>query len=133
MAPDTARKVLQVLGQIDVRYRTLIFTAAYCGLRVGELGYFRVESLDLLRGTLEVRGSLAEVRGRIIEGPTTTGKVRTVVVPRFLASMLADDLPKYASGGYVFSSRDGGGQGTSRSRVDPHDIGSLRAPLRRSA
>ncbi len=152
MAPDTARKVLQVLGQIlrhaeidrliarspiigielprsaagdemhflsaaeverlarciDARYRALIFTAAYCGLRAGELGYLRVESLDLLRGRLEVRGSLAEVGGRIVEGPTKTGRVRTVVVPRFLAAMLADHLPKYASGGYVFSSRDGG-------------------------
>jgi integrase len=67
-----------------------------------------VESLDLLRGRLEVRGSLAEVGGRIVEGPTKTRKARTVVIPRFLASMLAEHLPKYASGGYVFSSRDGG-------------------------
>ena len=103
MAPDTARKVLQVLGQIlrhaeidrliarspiigielprsaagdemhflsaaeverlarciDARYRALIFTAAYCGLRAGELGYLRVESLDLApwpaRGTRVAR------------------------------------------------------------------------------
>jgi integrase len=152
MAPDTARKVLQVLAQIfrqaeidrlisrspiigielpravahqemrfltadevaliaesiEPRYRTLIFTAAYCGLRAGELGFLRADSLDLLRGQLEVRGSLAEVGGRILEGPTKTRKVRTVAVPRFLSTMLADHLPKYAAGGYVFSAPDGG-------------------------
>jgi integrase len=48
--------------------RAPIFTAAYCGLRAGELGYLHVESLDLLRGRLEVRGSLAEFGGCIVEG-----------------------------------------------------------------
>jgi integrase len=57
---------------------------------------------------MEVRGSLAEVGGQIVEGATKTGKVRIVVVPRFLCAMLADHLPKYASDGYVFSSHQGG-------------------------
>lgn len=70
----------------------------------GELGYLRVSFLDLLHGRLEVRGSLAEVHGEIVEGPTKTGKVRTVVVPKFLASILSEHLQEYGTvDGYVFT------------------------------
>ena len=85
----TATEVVRLADAITPLYRPMVFTAAYCGLRAGELEFLRVGSLDLLHGRLEVRGSLAEVHGEIIEGPTKTGNVRTVV-PRFLASILSD-------------------------------------------
>lgn len=55
-------------------------------------------------GASKVRGSLAEVHGEIVEGPTKTGKVRTVVVPKFLASILSEHLREYGTvDGYVFT------------------------------
>lgn len=47
---------------------------------------------DLLRSHLEVRESLAEVNGRLHFGPTKTYSSRSVVIPRFLAEMLAHHL-----------------------------------------
>jgi integrase len=70
---------------LDHRYRALIYTAAYAGLRAGELGALTTRRLDLLKGTLHVAESAGEVGGRRIVGPTKTGRVRTLTLPPFLA------------------------------------------------
>lgn len=58
------------------RYRALIYTAAYGGLRAGELMALRVESLELggLGGTISVTSAASEVRGKLVFGPTKTGR-----------------------------------------------------------
>jgi integrase len=38
-----------VAESIDPRYRVLVLTAAYTGLRFGELAGLKVDALDLLR------------------------------------------------------------------------------------
>jgi integrase len=62
----------------------LIYLAAYGGLRAGELEALQVSRLNVLAGTVGVVESLSEVSGRLIVGPTETGRRRVVPFPRFL-------------------------------------------------
>ena len=91
-------------------YRPLVFTAAYAGLRWGELAGLKVERIDLLRQTITVVEQLTEVNGTLAYGPpkTAAGR-RTVNVSGFLAEMLADRLcePLTATSGLVFPSPEG--------------------------
>jgi len=96
-------------AKIDDRYRALIYTAAYSGLRAGELVALKVDRLDLMGGSITVAGSGSEVRGHLEFGPTKTGRVRTVAIPRFLAQMLGEHIGKYPSTEqYVFTAAQGG-------------------------
>ena len=92
---------------IDERYRTLIYTAAYTGMRWGELAGLRVTRCNVLRRTIDVFDALTEVNGHVAIGPTKTGKNRTVSIPRFLGELLAEHLATYGSpDGFVFTSAE---------------------------
>jgi integrase len=102
-------QVNELADAIDDRYRALIYTAAYGGLRAGELGALRTRNLNFRDCTLHVCESASEVRGRFIVGPTKTGKVRTITLPAFLADMLAVHVGCYPSAeGFVFTAAGGG-------------------------
>jgi integrase len=104
-------QVNDLADAISDRYRALIYTAAYAGLRAGELAALRVSSLELgeLGGTIRVTGAASEVRGELTFGPTKTGRNRTVGIPRFLSAMLAEHIERYPStAGFVFTARAGG-------------------------
>jgi integrase len=102
-------QVNELAAAIDDRYRPLIYTAAYGGLRAGELTALRVERLHLLDQTLDVVESMSEVRGKLVIGPTKTGKPRSIPLPRFLAQMLGEHVGRYPSeDGFVFTAREGG-------------------------
>ena len=74
-------------------YGLLVETAAFTGLRAGELSALRMASLDLRRGTIQVVSSASIVRGSRVEGPpkSRAGR-RTVVVGRALADRLLAHL-----------------------------------------
>jgi len=102
-------QVNDLANSIDDRYRALIYTAAYAGLRAGELVALRVSSLDVLGGSIAVTGAASEVRGELTFGPTKTGRSRVVGIPRFLAQMLGEHIGRYPSvDGSVFTAREGG-------------------------
>jgi integrase len=104
-----AGQVDTLAASIDDRYRALIYTAAYGGLRAGELAALRVARVNVLAATLEVAESTSEVRGRLVTGPTKTGRVRTIGLPRFLADMLGEHIGRYPSrDGFVFTAAEGG-------------------------
>jgi integrase len=106
LSPDEVRRLAEA---IEDRYRVLIYTAAYTGMRWGELAGLRVRRLDMLRGTIDVFEALTEVNGTLRTGPTKTGKSRTVSIPRFLGDLLAEHLATFPSDdGHVFSSAKGG-------------------------
>jgi len=71
----------------------LIFTAAYVGLRWGELAGLRVENLDPLHRSIRVVEQLVEVGGHVSWGPpkTKAGR-RTVTMPAGVAEMLAKHM-----------------------------------------
>jgi integrase len=77
------------------RYRAAIFLAAYGGLRAGELWALRVDRVNVLGRTVEVRESASEAAGWHA-GPTKTVKVRTITIPAFLARMLGEHIGQYS-------------------------------------
>lgn len=94
---------------LNPRFRTLIYTAAYTGLRWSELVALKVRNLDLLKGTIQVRESLVEVNGRLFSGSTKTGISRSVSLPRFLCRMIGDHLGEFPPvNDFVFTSVQGG-------------------------
>jgi site-specific recombinase XerD len=104
-----AEEVVRLADAVEPRYRALIVTAAYAGLRWGELAALKVFDVNLFKGTIDVRQSLSEVSGRIEIGPTKTGARRTVSLPRFLAQMIGEHIGLYPSPeAFVFSAAEGG-------------------------
>ena len=68
----TAEEVRLVAEKIDPFYKTLVYTAAYTGLRAGELLALRRQDVDLLRSVLHVRRALKDVDGTQEFGPVKT-------------------------------------------------------------
>jgi integrase len=95
----TAEEVRLLAEAITPHFRVLVWTAAYTGLRAGELCALRRQDVDLLRGVVHVRASLKDVGGHLHFGPTKTHTTRTVSLPRFLRDMLASHLAAPAPGG----------------------------------
>ena len=106
----SASEVQALAEAITPHFRTLIYVAAYTGLRAGELGALRRRDVDLLHGSLTVERALKDVSGQLIFGPTKTGKVRRVGMPKFLIDMLSGHLTALDGGpdSLVFRSPDGG-------------------------
>jgi integrase len=103
------QEIARLAEEVHQRYSALVYTAAYTGLRWGELVALRPQRLNLVRGKLDVVESIAEVNGYLHLGPTKTGARRTVSLPRFLCDKLATHLAAYPSKeGLVFSSPQGG-------------------------
>jgi integrase len=74
-------------------YRPLILTAAYVGLRWGEIAGLRIESLNLLRRNLRVERQLIEVSGKLSAGPPKTkAGIRTVSIRAALSDVLAEHI-----------------------------------------
>jgi integrase len=96
-----------LLAAVDPTSWLLVATAAYTGLRFGELGGLQADSLDPLKRRLRVTQNLQDVQGRLSLGPpkTSAGR-RTVTLP----ASLADALAEHISGrtGFVFTSPEGG-------------------------
>ncbi len=63
----TAGELERLAALAPGRYRALILTAGYIGLRWGEITGLKRKRLSLLRGALEVSETLVEVRGTFIE------------------------------------------------------------------
>jgi integrase len=103
------QEIRTLAGEIDPRFRALVLTAGFTGLRWGELAALRVHRVDLLHATIDVRESVSEVGGHLEEVGTKTGERRTVPLPRFLLDELSQHLGCYSStDGYVFTASQGG-------------------------
>ena len=127
--PDEIEELADAMPE---HYRPLVFTAAYAGLRWGELAGLKVERIDLLRQTITVTEQLTEVNGTLACGPpkTAAGR-RTVNVSRFLVEMLADRLcePLTATSGLVFPSPEGTPMRRSNFRRRAWSMATRRAGL----
>ncbi len=109
----TAEEVRLLAEEIDAHYRTLIYVAAYTGLRAGELAGLQRGDVDLLRGVLHIKRALKDVNGRLEIGPTKTHAQRTVSLPKFLVSLLQEHMAADTKGGtgpdaHVFTMKNGG-------------------------
>jgi integrase len=107
----TGTEVEHLAEAIDPRYRALILTGTYTGLRFGELAGLRTNKLDLLRRTLRVDEQLSRQGSwRMVAGPLKSKKAyRTIGIPIFLGEELAIHLTEHPSASdLVFSHAHGG-------------------------
>jgi integrase len=101
----TAAQVADLAEVAGPETATLIYTAAYTGMRWGELAGLRVERVNLLRRSIAVVEQLNELSGHFAWGePKTNAGRRSVSVPAALASMLEGQLtrPEVIRSGLVF-------------------------------
>ncbi|MER5443554.1 tyrosine-type recombinase/integrase [Streptomyces sp. NPDC002790] len=102
-----ARRITHLAGPTQ---GLLIITAAYTGLRWGELAALQRTAHDHQAATLTVHrtsGNLLEVDGRHSYGPPKTGaSVRTVTLPPFLNTLLIQDQTRHTHA-TLFTSRKG--------------------------
>lgn len=96
-------------SSVGDRFRTLIYTAAYTGMRWGELAALRLSSLDLPQGKVDVIEAQTEIGGVIRVKPfTKTGGSRSLSLPPFLAQMIGEHIVRFPSlDDRVFSSAEG--------------------------
>jgi integrase len=80
LTPD---QLAQLADTVDPRYRALILTAGYSGLRAGELSALKVERVHFLRRRLAVVEAYGEVRGRLVTKSTKTRRRREVPSQNF--------------------------------------------------
>ncbi len=103
-----SEQVAALADAIGGRYRDLINTAAYTGLRWGELAALKVGRVNLLRRQIDVWESLAEINGYLHTGPPKTGSRRSVRIPRFLTDVLGEHIGRNPDPDtYVFTSPNG--------------------------
>lgn len=114
LPPDSTREMRflapeQVIELADAirpgHYRPLILTAAYVGLRWGELAGLPVSNVDLLRRKIRVTQQLVEINGHTHIGPPKTkAGNRTVTIPSAVADVLAEHIATepVRSSGLVF-------------------------------
>jgi integrase len=86
----------QVIAIVEAHpewYRPLVWTAAYTGLRWGELAGLAVDRLDLLHNTIRVDRTLVDVKGQLSFGPPKTKSgARTLTIPKTVAEVLEPHL-----------------------------------------
>jgi integrase len=85
-------QVRRLAEAIDKPYGALIYLAAYTGMRAGEIAALRMENVDLLRGSIRVCESVAELSREEVFGSTKNGRERTVLLGEELTRVLRDYL-----------------------------------------
>ena len=105
----TREELGELLEAVPGRNRLLVKTAAYTGLRFGELAGLRPGDVEPLRKKIiTVRRGLVEVSGRLhVEEPKTPASRRTVTIPAWLGEELAFHL-RGQDREYVFTAPRGG-------------------------
>jgi integrase len=96
---------------VDARYRALVVSGAYTGLRWGELAGLKARYLDLGAGTVTVAESLYEVGGKLgWKSPKSKASKRTITLPPYLIEELHDYLGKHpvVGEGLIFPDTAGG-------------------------
>lgn len=129
----TAAEVADLAEAISPYYRTLIYTAAYAGLRWSELVGLKRKRVDPLRRTVTVAEQLVLLdngRTRVWEQPKTEAGVRSMSIPAFLVDMLGCQLAERAlpgPDGLVFPNQ--AGKSIAASSFNAHHF----APAKRKA
>lgn len=108
----TPEQVAQIAGAAGDRWAAFILTAAYSGLRWGELAGLRQSDVNFATGTIDVRRKLSEVNGHLsYSAPKTAAGRRNVGIPSFVMRDLEVHIAKHAEAGaegLVFPAAEGG-------------------------
>jgi integrase len=107
--------LVDLLAVVRLALWLLVATAAYTGLRFGELCGLHVDSIDPLGRRRRVSQSLRDVDGHLSLGPPKTSASRRIVaLPASLAEALGEHIA--ARTGFVFTGPEGGPIRRSNSR-----------------
>ena len=106
-------EVGRLVDAIDERYRALVLTGAFAGLRWGEAAGLTRENVDVLRSRVRVVATAVEVCGRVTLGnePKTRRSRRTVPVARAVMRELEHHLAEFTAperDALVFAAPEGG-------------------------
>ncbi|MBB5960473.1 integrase [Saccharothrix tamanrassetensis] len=108
--PDEVTTLAGRVSSVD--NATLIVTAAYTGMRWGELAGLQWSRVDPDKQEIHVDardGALHELHGKLELGPPKTpASVRTVHLPEFLAELLTQLRREKPTARFVFTGQDGG-------------------------
>ena len=86
-------QVVTVADAAGGHYRPMVLTAAFVGLRFGELAGLKVDRVNLLRRTIPVDQQLIEIGRELCFGPPKTkAGIRTVTIPAAVCDVLAQHL-----------------------------------------
>jgi len=103
-----AEEVAALADAITPYYRTFILTAAYTGMRQGELHALRVKRVNLTQATLTVAESAAVVRGEVqFVPPKTRAGERELWLPPFLVKLLTEQMAGKSDDDFVFARPNG--------------------------
>jgi len=92
----TVPEVQALAGKVPSRYRALVLTLAFGGLRFGEATALRRRDVSADGVTVTVTRSVRRVGGAWLVGPPKTeAGVRTVALPAFVAAALAAHLDEH--------------------------------------
>ena len=91
-------EVAALADALPARYSSLATTAAYTGMRWGELAGLRVTDLDLQRNRLTVRSTLVEATGQTpqLGPPKSKASERSIALPHFVIETLTHHLETHA-------------------------------------
>jgi integrase len=107
----TAAQVNEIAARVTAPNQALIITAAYTGMRWGELAGLRRPNCKLDDGRIFIDpddGNLHEVGGQLSLGPPKTlAAARDILLPPFLIDLLRTHLDSHDHE-HVFTGRDGG-------------------------
>jgi integrase len=102
----TLEELASLLSEFDAHYTPLVFTAAFTGLRWGELAGLKAKDVNLAEGHLTVNHALKEVNGNFHLGEPKWNSRRTIHLPADLVEVLRGSLAAIGDGN-VFTSREG--------------------------
>lgn len=125
----TQQQVHDLAESILPRYRALIYTLAYTGLRIGEAAALTPKDVDLSKGVLRITQTVSEVRGVMVTNPpkTKAGR-RTIPLPEFVVDELNAHMKEYPAK-FVFTGRQGGQIRASAYRQRAFTNGKIKAGI----
>jgi integrase len=109
----TVEQIDAIAAAMPERYRALVNTAAYAGLRRGECSALTRERVDLVHRTILVTEQAQQVTGlgRIVGPPKSDAGSRVVAIPKVLADILENHLAQFVDpepDALVFTADKGG-------------------------
>jgi integrase len=129
LLPD---QIDRLLAAIDSRYRPLLETALYLGLRWEEVAAIKRTNLDLLRKKVKIVGTLERTGSgsyRYTSKMKTPAARRTLAIPSFLVECLAKHLESAPASEFLFPAAKGGFLRYDNFRVRVWDKAVKRAGL----
>lgn len=89
-------EVEAIAAAMPERLRAMIWLAAWCGLRYGEITELRRSDIDITAQVVRVRRGVVRVGGEtIVDTPKSAAGIRNVTIPPHVVTLIADHLDRH--------------------------------------